>query len=171
MTDAKLAQLIAAALRHDYRDTPSPIKHIGLQTGVNLRAIKNWFQGRHAPSATHLLVLARISPGVLRIILEQTGKEEILRVFEVLHRSNVVQRNPPTNVSINVPIKSSAANHNQRQIWFMKHLRRGQKVSARHISAYAGISLKTARRDIAALIAQGIVRFIGAKKTGYYGLT
>jgi len=155
IADAKLARMIAAALHQDYGDMPSPVKHLGLQTGINLRAIKNWFQAHHAPSSRHLLALAGVSPSVLRLILECTGEAE---------------KNFAADVPLNVPIKPAPANHNKRQAWFLRSLRRGLKTTARNIQMNYGVTLKTARRDIAGLKKQGLIRFIGARKTGYYSL-
>ncbi len=146
LTDAQLARMIAAALHQDFGGLPSSIKHIGLQTVYNLRSIKNWFQARHAPSACHLLTLAQISPSVLKLALEHM------------------------NVPLNVPIKSTPANLNERQRWFLDRLRSGIRATARSIRAHAGVTLKTARRDIAHLKGLGLICFVGAKKKGYYTL-
>lgn len=76
--------MVASALRHDYGDLPSAVKQIGLQTGANLRAIRNWYEGRHAPSSIHLLRLARSSPQILQLVLEQVGGAELADAFSLL---------------------------------------------------------------------------------------
>lgn len=171
VTEEKLAQMIAAALRHDYGGVSSPIKHIGMQTGISLRAIKNWFQARHTPSSSHLLVLAGISPSIMRLILEQAAEKELLEAFEALRKKHPAAGNSANNVPINVPIKSGAANHNKRQLWFLNRLHKDLRTTAHHIQVNCKVTLKTARRDIAALKKQGLIHFTGARKTGHYTLT
>lgn len=152
LTEARFARMIATALHRDYGALPSPVKQIGLLTGANLRSIKNWLQGRHAPSSLHLLTLARISPSILEIVRERIG-------------------DVANNVPLNVPIITPFSNLNARQIWFLKCLQKGQKPTARSLQLHAGVTLKTARRDIAQLKEQGLVRYTGARKKGHYTLT
>lgn len=169
LTSAQLAQLIAAALRQDYGGSPSSIKQIGLQTGAHLRAIKNWFYGYNLPSAHHLLNLARISPSVLQVILQQISRSEIAGV-PMTEERQMLESVALENVPVNVPIKQISANLNKRQAWFLNSLQNGLKVTARHIQAQSGVDIKTAKRDIAALKKMGVIKFIGARKKGYYKL-
>lgn len=170
MTEAELARLIGDALHQDYGDLGSAVKQIGLQTGAHLRAVKNWFQGRNTPSSAHLLILARISPSILRLVLEQVGGSDLFDAFEVLDGRVFTQNRGGKNVPINVPLNSTGANLNERQEWFLLGLRRGLRLSPQDICAEFLVSAKTAKRDIASLKAFRLVGFAGAKKTGRYKL-
>lgn len=170
ITEDDLASMIGVALRVDYGDLTSAIKHIGLQTGAHLRAIKNWFSGRNTPSSSHLLILARISPSVLRIVLEQVGGADLFDAFEVLDGSKFTQKSRDKNVPINVLLNPDAANLNERQVWFLTGLKRGLTISALDISDEFSVSLKTAQRDIGALKIFRLVGFTGSRKNGRYKL-
>jgi hypothetical protein len=171
ISEGELASMIGAALHLDYGESPSAIKYIGLQTGANLRAIKNWFQGRNTPSSRHLLILARTSPSILRIVLEQVGGSDLFDAFSVLEGKKFYQKPARKGVPINVPIKSSWANLNERQEWFLNGLRRGLRVTPSGISRHFSVALKTAKRDIAVLKALNFVIFVGARKTGRYQIS
>jgi hypothetical protein len=79
--DKKLTELVAAALRQDYGDSTTAIKKIADQTGEGMHAIKRWFEGRNTPSANHLLILAKSSPSVLRVVLELVGDKWLLHAL------------------------------------------------------------------------------------------
>ncbi len=175
ISDEELAQIVAAALRHDFGDMASAVKRIGQLTNANLRAIKNWYEARNAPSSGHLLLLARSSPSILKFILEQIGGEDLWDAFRLLsHHALTSAPEPempvytetpaPENVPINVPIKSL----NERQRWFLILLRRKSKARAEDITAHFDVSLKTAKRDIEGLKDAGKISFVGARKTGRY---
>lgn len=71
------------------------------------------------------------------------------------------QTNVPTNVPENVPT-------NDRQRWYLEQLSAGNRYRAPDLSTYWGVSLKTAKRDIADLKRKGVIEFIGAPKNGFY---
>ena len=177
ISDDELAQIVAAALRHDFGDMASAVKRIGQLTNANLRAIKNWYEARNAPSSGHLLLLARSSPSILKFILEQIGGEDLWDAFQLLsHHALTSAHEPETsvfsdgnsaeNVPINVPLKSM----NERQRWFLILLRRKNKARAEDIASHFDVALKTAKRDIQALKDMSRIRFVGARKTGRYEL-
>lgn len=180
LTEVELALRIATALRDDFDDFSSSIKHIGQQTGANLRAIKNWIDARNAPSSIHLLALARISPSTLRIVLEQVGGSDLFDAFELLSprpkSKKMTSKNiiPLTiysaeNCTINVSIaREVASKTNQRQLWFLGHLQQRRQLKARDIVVYWRVSTRTAKTDLARMIQMGLIRFVGAKKTGWY---
>lgn len=60
---------------------------------------------------------------------------------------------------------------NERQRWFLDQLGQGVPVNAEGIVQRWGVSLATAKRDIAALRQRKVVEFSGAPKTGVYRLT
>ncbi len=170
ITDLELAELVAAALRQDYGDLPSAVKQIGRRTGANLRAIKNWYEARHAPSSSHLLTLARSSPGILKLVLEQVGGSDLFDAFQLLGGQSAAQKIRPPHVPINVPIKTSLPILNERQSWFLEALENEIQVRITDIAARYGVSLKTAKRDVAWLKSCNLILFIGARKTGRYQL-
>lgn len=170
VTDAELAELVAAALRQDYEDLPSAVKQIGLRTGANLRAIKNWYEARHAPSSSHLLTLARSSPGILKLVLEQVGGSDLFDAFQLLGGQSSGQKIRPPYVPINVPIKTTQPILNERQSWFLGVLESEMQIRITDIVARYGVSLKTAKRDVAWLKSCNLILFIGARKTGRYQL-
>ncbi len=168
--EARLAQMVASALRHDCAGIASPIKYLARLTGCHLRAIKNWYEGRHVPSSHHLLALAAVSPSVWRIVLEHVGGGAFLQAFESAAIKHFPQLELGKNVSINVRINGDTVDYNPRQKWFLNNLRRGFKTTARSIELQFNVSLKTAQRDISALKKKGIIAFRGSQKTGCYEL-
>jgi hypothetical protein len=58
------------------------MKTISIMTGANERAVKNWYQARNAPSAYHLVALARHSDDILRLVLTMARREGVLISME-----------------------------------------------------------------------------------------
>ncbi len=75
---------------------------------------------------------------------------------------------PHPDVPVNVPVEGAALN--DRQQWFLEQLSLGRSVKATDIEAQWGVSVKTAKRDIAALRKRELIVFVGAPKTGRYQL-
>jgi hypothetical protein len=180
ITDAELAQLVATALRQDYGDLPSAVKQIGLQTGANLRAIRNWYEGRHAPSSIHLLRLAKSSPQILQLVLIQVGGDDLIDAFGLLmgNRASSVktvtssndseiygEKNCTINGSLNPEI---AEKLNRRQLWFLEQLKSVKRVKTDDICLRWGVSARTAKSDLAEMTALQLIQFKGPKKTGSY---
>ena len=174
ITDPELAEIIAKALRDDFGDGPSAIKQIGQITSANLRAIRNWYDGKNVPNSRYLLILARSSPSILQLTLTQIGGEDLWDVFQLFSNkdrmangnSNSDKSLPgigSTNVPINVPI-----NLNARQAWFVEQLSRNPNLRAIDIVHSWKTTLKTARRDIQSLKCASKIKFVGAMKTGRY---
>ncbi|MCD4843387.1 MAG: DeoR family transcriptional regulator [Methanosarcinales archaeon] len=57
-----------------------------------------------------------------------------------------------------------------RQQWFLNQLNAGENIKNTDLASHRNVSEKTAKRDIAYLIKQGIIEFIGPTKTGAYYL-
>jgi len=176
-SDAQLAEIIADALREDFGDTPSSIKRIGRLTGANLRAIKNWYVAKNAPSSRYLLLLARMSPSILQFILTQVGGEDLWDVFDLFQR-NVLKppvRQEPQQATDKVAkdIEKSVTSRSprERQAWFLERVVKGEEVSAELLMERWNVNLRTARRDISGLIVSGQIVFKGRRKTGRYELT
>lgn len=178
ISDKALAKIVASALRQDFGKTASAAKRIGQLTNANLRAIKNWYEAKNAPSSGHLLLLARSSPSILKFILKQIGGEDLWDAFHLLSRHNSGKNHYPQNainfdnsagqnVPLNVPLKSTSA----RQRWFLVLLKRKNTACAGDIAGHFDVAIKTARRDIESLKDMGRIRFTGAKRTGRYQIT
>ncbi len=73
---------VSAALRSSFGSGTSAMKTISMMIGANERAVKNWYQGRNAPSAYHLVALARHSDDVLRLVLTLAQREGLLVSME-----------------------------------------------------------------------------------------
>ena len=58
----------------------------------------------------------------------------------------------------------------ERQEWFLKRLRAGDKVRREDLLSRFGVAPITAKRDIAALKTRGAIEYEGSKKTGFYRL-
>ena len=175
ISDDELAQIVAAALRQDFGDMASAIKRIGQLTNANLRAIKNWYEARNAPSSGHLLLLARSSPSILKFILEQIGEEDLWDAFHLLshhagtgapepEKADSKEKITDKNVRINVPRNPL----NARQRWFLILLRRKNTAGAEDIVRHFGVVIKTAERDLVGLKKADKIRFVGSKRRGNY---
>lgn len=57
---------------------------------------------------------------------------------------------------------------NERQRWALAELKRGTKLQVRHLIDRFGCSSATAKRDLTALKAAGMVRFVGSARSGHY---
>lgn len=178
LSETEFAQIVAHALRHDFGETPSAIKHIGKLTGANLRTIKNWYKAGNMPSSVHLLLLGRSSSTLLKFILEQLGGSDLRDAFGLLNghmagpksglESSLNEGIYSDNfVTINVVVDPED-DLNQRQLWFLGQLQEGIIVKTEDISDVWDVAGRTAKRDIADLIAKKIICFKGAKKTGKY---
>ena len=56
---ARFAAAISEALHREFDGNGSAIKTIVSLTAANERAVKNWYQGKNAPSGEFLVVLCR----------------------------------------------------------------------------------------------------------------
>ena len=71
------AQAIANALRAEFGGMPSALKTVSQLTRSNERAVRNWFDGKNAPSGENLVVLMRHSDHVLRTILTLADRPDL----------------------------------------------------------------------------------------------
>lgn len=174
LSNAELARNIGLALQEDFPKDFAAVKWIGRATEASLCTIRNWYEGRNAPSAGHLLVLAKASPAVLKFVLEYIGGKDLWEIYLLLLTAGsapgknvdgqIYSDKPVTiNVPLNVPIKL-----NRRQKWFLMSLKGGKKIGAEDLAQQCQVSIKTARRDISDLKRAGRIRFSGSKKTGRY---
>lgn len=170
LVDDEFAQLVSEALRKDYADLPSAVKQIGLQTGANLRAIRNWYEGRHAPSSFHLLILAKSSPSLLQLVLTQIGGNDLLEAFQILSSNPPVKQQPTTDKTVsNDDLEDDALSKlNRRQLWFYSQVKRGQRITAQSLAERWDVDVRTAWRDIKTLTKQKLILFSGSKRNGKY---
>lgn len=175
-----VAALIATALREEYGALGSAVKRIGRRIGAHPRAIRNWYEGRNAPNSVHLLLLAQSSPRVFAALLELMGRSDLLDAesHDGIMPSNAQKKDQepaPTkfysaeSFTINLRIPTEIrCQLNQRQLWFLSSLLQGKNLKATHIVVTWGISMRSARTDIALLLEMKLVAFTGCKKTGKY---
>lgn len=175
-----ITELISQALRQEYEEVHSAVKVIGRQTGVNPRAIRNWYEGVNAPNCNHLVVLARHTPVIVEAFLGLVGYAGLWELYQekTSSQDNAMSRRKTgrsnakysdKNVTIQVTVDLDMASRlNQRQLWFLGRLQRGGAPNAEAIATTWAVTLRTARRDVAALAGMNLVRFVGANKTGHY---
>ncbi len=175
ISEEELAQIIAYALRKNHGHFGSAVKQIGRLIRAEPRTIRNWYEGRNAPSLRHFLILARHSPSLVESFLSLVGHGDMVDLFD---GTDIVSNVPKTkiysvsSVTINVTLPlAQASNLNQRQLWFLGRVQQGLISKADDIEAAWGVTLRTAKRDIAGLIDLGLIRFSGARKNGRYQLS
>lgn len=169
LSNKKLAEIIAGALRSDFGDLYSSVKEIDRATGIKFNTMKKWYEASTVPSLRHFLLLLERSPSLREFVLCYLFGEDILddlALISNMHSDETIEKHTsdfePKNVPINVPIKL-----NERQKWFLLMLKHDQ-ISAQHLAQHWNIDIKTAARDIKALKHAGTIRFTGSRKTGRY---
>jgi hypothetical protein len=80
---AEFGRAVALAIKADFGLGPSAVKTVAAVTGANERAVKNWFQGRNAPSAYFLSMLTKHSVSVFRLLMVRAGRGDTLVAVEV----------------------------------------------------------------------------------------
>lgn len=183
ISDYQLARIVAAALHTDFGANASAVKKIGLLTKANLRTVKNWYDGVNAPSAAHLLQLARSSPSIMKFMFEQLGEKDLWRRYHGFsfkkdpHAGIIDNERIDTestiysaeSCTINVTVALTVAGKlNQRQLWFLGYLQQNRQVKADNIVSQWQVSSRTARADVAGLVETGMIQFVGANRTGKY---
>jgi len=174
ISNEKLAEIIAYSLHRDFGQEASSIKAIGEMTGANLRTIKNWYDGLKVPSSVHFIQLLHASPTLRKFVLTHLFGEQFWENFDLISRAvqttlhsdflpgakaKIVQNDDPINDTINL---------NERQKWFLLKIKNDRNKAAEDIVRHFGVSLCSAKRDIADLKKQDAIRFHGSRKTGYY---
>jgi ATP-dependent DNA helicase RecG len=92
--------------------------------------------------------------------------EELGTAFRVIfHPHPAVLDHSRTSVPVSVPVNVPV---NDRQRWFLEQLAAGKQIRASDLAVYWSISEKTAKRDIADLKRNGLIKFVGAPKNGFY---
>jgi hypothetical protein len=155
----RIKKSVHRILRFSYKNASSAIKRIHGQTSIHQRAIRNWYEGRNPPSATHLIILARSYPAVFH---------ELLRVMGHGYLTNHVLEK---NVPLNVPDEFSPDVLNDRQKWILLKLALRHKIMVRDVARIWSVTDRTAKRDLADLKLRGYIDFQGSRKKGRYLLT
>jgi len=174
--EQELTSRINKILREAHQDKFSCIKTINLKTDIKNTTIKRWYGGRNPPSSAHLIILALHYPEVMKMILDLCGYDDLIphvapgstADMDVAKTAPEAFPDVEKNVTLNVTIKSKAANLNERQVWFLEGLKTGQNITAHDICRQWPDGLRTARRDISALKELNLIRRAGGKKTGRY---
>lgn len=181
--ERQITHNIREILRSHYQDFPSALKWLCARTDVRPRTARNWYEGCNPPSSGNLVVLARSYPAILRMILQLAGRHDLAALCipekegteygpQNPQKSSETDQEGAIFCTINVTISLNTANRlNQRQLWFLGMIQQGYAVKAEHITGTWGISLRTAKYDIADLVETGLIRYLGPKGAGQYILT
>jgi hypothetical protein len=80
-----------------------------------------------------------------------------------------VPKDVPEDGPLNVPLTAPATVPlSERQRWFLAQLVENSSAGATDLASRWGVSVRTAKRDIASLIARGLVRHVGSRRRGQY---
>lgn len=182
------ARTIAELLRKEHGDSRRAIKQLMRQTDASERTVKHWLSGQHGPDSVHFLRLVVSSPVVRAFVLglvdgpaaiPLTGPVDrisLARAREAYAAGEAAGGRSATGARKNVPDRVSErdpknvpdrAELNERQHWFLDRV--GEvRSDARDIASVWAVSLKTARRDIAALKVAGLICYVGSRRKGRY---
>ncbi|MCZ7888904.1 hypothetical protein [Agrobacterium salinitolerans] len=184
-----LALTVADLLKKEHGDSHRAIKELMRQTGASERTVKHWLSGQHAPEVMFFLRLVVSSPVLRAFVLgiiegpasEQTSpaNDRVIRfatreAYATGEAANTTlaatrRRNDPYRVPERDPKDDpEPQSFNQRQLWFLEQIRMGERFSAKEIVQTWHVSLKTARRDISALLHSKLLEYIGSRRKGRY---
>lgn len=178
------ARTIAELLRKEHGDSRRAIKQLMRQTDASERTVKHWLSGQHGPDSLYFLRLVVSSPVIRAFVLglvdgpaaiPLTGPVDrisLARAREAYAAGEAAGGRSATGTRKNVPERDpknvpDRAELNERQHWFLDRV--GEvRSDARDIVAVWAVSLKTARRDIAALKVAGFICYVGSRRKGRY---
>jgi len=162
-------------LRHHHKNSGSALKRICKKTGAQERTVKNWYNGFNPPCSGNLILLARSYPEALEMILGLAGYSYLIPYISLPnHKKSAAIKKSKSgddfdkNVPINVPIKLTPIDLNQRQQWFFNGLKNNKRMTAKNIAERWSVTPKTAQRDISDLKKRGLIKFKGGTKAGRY---
>lgn len=172
ISEQELAEVIAYALRKDHGHNGSSVKQIARMTGLNPRAVRNWYEARNIPGLLSFLHIAQCSPTLMKSILELAGYTQISVRIKAPEVQAITQRKScygDNSVTVNVTLgRNILLKLNPRQLWFYGRLQKGLSLKAQDIVNIWDVSIRTARRDIAELTQLGLLQFSGSSKNGRY---
>ena len=184
-----LAFTIADLLKKEHGDSHRAIKELMRQTGASERTVKHWLSGQHAPEAMFFLRLVVSSPVMRSFVLgiiegpasEQTSpaNDRFLRTATkeayatgeaaIATLPAIIRRSDPNRVpESDLNDDPDPPSFNQRQQWFLERIKAGERLGAKEIVLTWHVSLKTARRDISALLRSKLLEYIGSRRKGRY---
>ena len=185
------AQTIAELLRKEHGDSRRAIKQLMRQTYASERTVKHWLSAQHGPDTVYFLRLVVSSPVIRAFVLGLLEGPAAIPLTGPVDRISLARAREayaageaaggrsatgareydpervPERDPINVPDRAEI---NERQRWFLSRVVEG-RCDAREIAAVWDVSLKTARRDIAALKAAGLICYVGSPRKGRYRKT
>lgn len=182
---AAFAKIVADALAADLGQTHRAAKILMGWTGAAERTVKHWLAGSHGPSRSHLVILMQESDAVLGAILAAAGRGDVAPALPASTAPGWISRAARSGETHEVrgapddrdddgdrggAAGLAQASPADRQAWFLDALAKGARVAASELVEAWGVSEKTARRDISALAARGLVEFVGARRSGRYRL-
>ena len=183
----RYAEIISLALKTELDDTRRTIKTVQRWTSASERTVKNWLSGSCGPGGDHLIAMLIHSDTVLQMLLIASRRLDLVEIL--MERSGSGATNSPHEPLLSENGRQSApSSHdpnrvpdgdpepdpdegfvpNERQGWFLAELESGRRVAARSLQDHFGIADKTAKRDIAGLIANGLIAFVGSRRKGRY---
>ena len=179
------AETIAQLLEREHGETHRAVKQVMKLTDASERTVKHWLSGQHGPDTVFFLRLVTSSPVIRAFVIgliessqgagdgrqgvdqkasRRPPKTSDTQPLRQDRRQNDRINDPKTD-PINDPITDAL---NERQRWFLGRVAAGHRCRATDICGHWKVSAKTARRDIAALSATGLIRFTGARRNGRY---
>ena len=185
------AQTVAELLRKEHGDSHRAIKQLMRQTEASERTVKHWLAGQHGPDTVYFLRLVVSSPVIRAFVLgliegpaatpltDPVDRISLARAREAYVAGEAAGGRPATGTHPNDPNRvperdpinvPDRAEINERQRWFLSRVVEG-RCDAREIAAVWDVSLKTARRDIAALKAADLICYVGSPRKGRYRKT
>jgi len=179
------AETIPQLLEREHGETHRAVKQVMKLTDASERTVKHWLSGQHGPDTVFFLRLVTSSPVIRAFVIgliessqgagddrhgvdqkaaRRSSKASDAQPLRQDRRQNDRMNDPKTD-PINDPITDAL---NDRQRWFLCRVAAGHRCRAADICSHWKVSAKTARRDIAALSARGLIRFTGARRNGRY---
>lgn len=83
LTEGELGRRLGVALRSELGSSARATKTIMRWTGASDRSARKWMHGDGAPSGAHLIDLARGSERVMELLLELTGRSDLLVAVDI----------------------------------------------------------------------------------------
>ncbi|SCY86348.1 hypothetical protein SAMN05660666_03280 [Novosphingobium aromaticivorans] len=178
------AETIAELLWREHGRDRGAVKQIMKTTGASERTVKHWMSAQHGPETVFFLRLLTSSSVMKAFVLDLIQISQLAAIApqltdypargpSMLLPSREPRHEKPPDDRTNVPISVPASDPiidglNYRQRWFLDRVGSGYPCRAYDLSTHWQVSLKTARRDIAALCSAGKIRYVGARKNGKY---
>ncbi|WP_283179907.1 hypothetical protein [Gemmobacter sp. 24YEA27] len=183
------ARTMADLLRKEHGESHRAVKALMRQTHASERTVKHWLSGQHGPDSLYFLRLMVSSP-VIRAYAQALIEGAVAkRLSHPEDRHTLASaraayaEGEATGAGSHVRDGSDDPEHdpdrdpmndpetpeiNERQHWFLARVAEGGRSGANEIVSTWQVSLKTARRDIAALKLTGMIQYIGSRRKGRY---